>query len=197
MGYAPCFVTSSRRTQSPYRRQAADLPIAGRGGLAGDSSPFLVRRRSLPPPLFAERFGVGEAVPAGEKLSSLFETHADVIVNGGRGVHHGHKLNLATGGRSGLILDVVVEAGNPADAERFLPILERHIARQGTPPGNGGGDVWLQRQYWRAVLLPLPHRAVQGFGAPVSVPVRDTQQLVDRAANIAHEKTLAMVGESI
>jgi hypothetical protein len=32
-----------------------------------------------------------------------------------------------------LILDVVVEAGNPADAERFLPLLERHIARQGTP----------------------------------------------------------------
>ena len=58
----------------------------------------------------------GEAVPAGEKLVSLFETHADIIVKGGRDVHYGHKLNLATG-RSGLILDVVVEAGNPADAE--------------------------------------------------------------------------------
>src|ERR1700751_4846389 len=70
----------------------------------------------------------GEAVPAGEKLVSLFEPHADIIVKGGRDVHYGHKINLATG-RSGLILDVVVEAGNPADAERFLPMLERHIAR--------------------------------------------------------------------
>jgi transposase, IS5 family len=81
----------------------------------------------------------GEAVPAGEKLVSLFETHADIIVKGGRDVHYGHKLNLATG-RSGLILDVVVEAGNPADAERFLPMLERHIARHGTPPRQTTSD---------------------------------------------------------
>lgn len=81
----------------------------------------------------------GEAVPAGEKLVSLFETHADIIVKGGRDVHYGHKINLATG-RSGLILDVVVEAGNPADAERFLPMLERHIARLGTPPRQAASD---------------------------------------------------------
>jgi IS5 family transposase len=36
-------------------------------------------------------------------------------------------------GRSGLILDVVVEAGNPTDAERFMPMLERQIARCGAP----------------------------------------------------------------
>ena len=81
----------------------------------------------------------GQPVPAGEKLVSLFETHADIIVKGGRDVHYGHKLNLTTG-RSGLILDVVVEAGNPADAERFLPMLERHIARQGTPPRQTATD---------------------------------------------------------
>jgi IS5 family transposase len=81
----------------------------------------------------------GEAVPAGEKLVSLFETHADIIVKGGRDVHYGHKLNLLTG-RSGVILDVVVEAGNPADAERFLPMLERHIARSGMPPRQIAGD---------------------------------------------------------
>ena len=81
----------------------------------------------------------GEAVPSGEKLVSLFETHADIIVKGGREVHYGHKLNLTTG-KSGLILDVVVEAGNPADAARFLPMLERHIARQGTPPRQTASD---------------------------------------------------------
>ena len=32
----------------------------------------------------------GEAVPAGEKLVSLFEPHADIIVKGSRGVQYGH-----------------------------------------------------------------------------------------------------------
>jgi IS5 family transposase len=81
----------------------------------------------------------GRPVPAGEKLVSLFEPHADIIVKGARDVQYGHKLNLATG-KSGLILDVVVEAGNPADAERFLPMLERHIARCGIPPRQVAAD---------------------------------------------------------
>ncbi len=68
----------------------------------------------------------GEPVPASEKLISLFEPHADIIVKGGRDTDYGHKLNLTTG-RSGLILDLVIEAGNPADSERLLPMLERHI----------------------------------------------------------------------
>jgi len=81
----------------------------------------------------------GEAVPAGEKLVSLFEPHADIILKGGRQVQYGHKLNLVTG-KSGLILDVVVEIGNPADAERFLPMLDRHIARTGAPPRQTAAD---------------------------------------------------------
>jgi hypothetical protein len=35
--------------------------------------------------------------------------------------------NLTTS-RSGLILDLVIEAGNPADRERFSPMLQRDIA---------------------------------------------------------------------
>ena len=38
----------------------------------------------------------------GEKLVSLFEPHADIILKGGRQVQYGHKLNLVTG-KSGLI----------------------------------------------------------------------------------------------
>ena len=75
----------------------------------------------------------GEAVPASEKVVSLFEPHADIIVKGGREVQYGHKINLTTG-RSGLILDVVVETGNPADAERFLAHAGAHIASHGQPP---------------------------------------------------------------
>jgi IS5 family transposase len=80
----------------------------------------------------------GEAVPASDKLVSLFEPHADIIRKG-REVEYGHKLNLTTG-RSGLILDLVIEAGNPADSERLLPMLERHIARYGEAPRQLAAD---------------------------------------------------------
>jgi IS5 family transposase len=81
----------------------------------------------------------GETVAANEKIVSLFEPHADIIVKGSRQVEYGHKLNLTTG-RSGLILDLVVEAGNPADSERFLPMLERHIAFYGEAPRQAAAD---------------------------------------------------------
>ena len=81
----------------------------------------------------------GEAVPARDKLVSLFEPHADIIVKGSRDVDYGHKLNLTTG-RSGLILDLVIEAGNPADSERLLPMLERHIAIWGAAPRQAAAD---------------------------------------------------------
>jgi IS5 family transposase len=81
----------------------------------------------------------GEAIAAKEKIVSLFEPHADIIVKGGRDVEYGHKLNLTTG-RSGLILDLVIEAGNPADSERFLPMLKRHIAFYGEAPRQAAAD---------------------------------------------------------
>ena len=48
-------------------------------------------------------------------------------------MHYGH-------GKSGMILDVVIEAGNPADAERLLPMLERHIDIYGRPPRQMAAD---------------------------------------------------------
>ncbi len=81
----------------------------------------------------------GEPVAASEKLVSLFEPHADIIVKGSRDVDYGHKLNL-TSGRSGMILDLVVEAGNPAYSDRLLPMLERHIAVYGQAPRQAAAD---------------------------------------------------------
>jgi IS5 family transposase len=81
----------------------------------------------------------GESVPANEKLVSLFEEHADIIVKGSRDVEYGHKLNL-TAGRSGMILDLVIEAGNPADSEQLLPMLQRHIALYGHAPRQAAAD---------------------------------------------------------
>ena len=81
----------------------------------------------------------GETVPATAKVLSLFEPHTDLIVKGTREVQYGHKLNLSSG-RSGMILDVVIEAGNPADAQRFVPMLERSIANGGTVPRQVAAD---------------------------------------------------------
>lgn len=81
----------------------------------------------------------GEQVAASDKLVSLFEPHADIIVKGSRDTEYGHKLNLTTG-RSGMILDLVIEAGNPADSDRLLPMLERHIGLYGQAPRQAAAD---------------------------------------------------------
>jgi IS5 family transposase len=81
----------------------------------------------------------GEKVPASEKIVSLFEEHTDIIVKGNRDIQYGHKLNLSTG-KSGLILDVVIEEGNPADSDRFLPMLQRHIEQYGRAPRQMAAD---------------------------------------------------------
>jgi IS5 family transposase len=85
------------------------------------------------------RVFAGEKVPATEKIVSIFEEHTDIIVKGGRDVQYGHKLNLSTG-RSGLVLDVVIEPGNPADADRFLAMLDRHIDTYGKAPRQMAAD---------------------------------------------------------
>lgn len=81
----------------------------------------------------------GEKVPAAEKIVSLFESHADIIVKDRRDITYGHKLNL-TSGKSGLIFDVVVEAGNPADSARFMPMLQRQIDHFGRVPRQVAAD---------------------------------------------------------
>lgn len=57
----------------------------------------------------------GESVPAAEKIVSIFEPHTDIIVKDRRDTFYGHKICLTTGA-SGLLLDVVIEDGNPADS---------------------------------------------------------------------------------
>jgi transposase, IS5 family len=77
----------------------------------------------------------GENVPAEQKIFSIFEDHTDIIIKDNRDVHYGHKLTI-TGGSSGLVLDWVVEDGNPADSNLAIRMLERqaeiygHVPRQ-------------------------------------------------------------------
>jgi len=81
----------------------------------------------------------GESVPSQEKIVSLFEEHTDIIVKGRREVLYGHKINLTTG-RSGLVLDLVIEEGNPADSTRTLPMIQRQVEIFGRPPRQASFD---------------------------------------------------------
>ena len=73
----------------------------------------------------ARRVLHGESLRPDEKLVSIFEPHTDIIVKDRRDTYYGHKLAI-TGGASGLITDLVIEAGNPADST----IAEKMIVRQ-------------------------------------------------------------------
>jgi IS5 family transposase len=81
----------------------------------------------------------GEKVPASDKLVSLFEPHTDIIRKDRRETLYGHKVFL-TGGASGLILDCVIEVGNPADATLALPMLQRQKALYHRPPRQAALD---------------------------------------------------------
>lgn len=75
----------------------------------------------------------GESVPASDKIVSIFEPHTDIIVKDNRGPIYGHKVCL-TAGASGIVTDVVVEKGNPADVTLATKMVERHRALFGKAP---------------------------------------------------------------
>jgi IS5 family transposase len=75
----------------------------------------------------------GESVPAEEKVVSIFEPHADIIVKGRRDTHYGHKICLTTG-KSGIVTDIVVEDGNPADSTLAVRMIERQRELYGKVP---------------------------------------------------------------
>ena len=85
----------------------------------------------------------GEVVPASDKLvTACFELACRHFFTPARAIttsSTGHKLNVATG-KSGMILDVVVEDGNPADSARFLPMLERHVGFYEEAPRQSAAD---------------------------------------------------------
>lgn len=76
---------------------------------------------------------LGESVPAEEKIVSIFEPHTDIIRKDRRGTYFGHKVTLSTG-RSGMVLDLVIEKGNPADSTLTMRSAERHAKLFGAAP---------------------------------------------------------------
>ena len=81
----------------------------------------------------------GEKVPAEDKLVSFFECHTDILVKGSRKVEYGHKVFL-TGGKTGMVLDCVLERGNPNDTVLFPILIERQERGYGRPPRQLSAD---------------------------------------------------------
>jgi IS5 family transposase len=79
-----------------------------------------------------------ESVPANEKLVSIFEEHADIIVKDHRDTFYGHKICL-TSGRA-LVTDCVVLKGNPADSTLAEQMIVRHIEIMGKAPEQAAYD---------------------------------------------------------
>ena len=75
----------------------------------------------------------GEAVPASEKIVSIFEPHTDIIVKDRRDTFYGHKVCLS-GGPSNLITDCLIVKGNPADSTLTIEMLDRHERIYGRYP---------------------------------------------------------------
>jgi transposase, IS5 family len=81
----------------------------------------------------------GESVPATDKLVSIFEPHTDIIRKDRRNTYYGHKITLSTG-RSGMVVDLVIENGNPADSTLAIRSVERQTAIFGGVPERAAFD---------------------------------------------------------
>ena len=115
---------------STYSRQKHTEPVAL--GLLDSLRNYVALARRVVTQTH-RRVVLGETVPSGEKLVSIFEPHTDIIVKDRRDTLYGHKLCLATGA-SGLITDCHVEKGNPADSTLAVSMVERHMERYGRAP---------------------------------------------------------------
>ena len=80
-----------------------------------------------------------ENVPSAEKVTSFFESHTDIIVKKNRETNFGHKVVFTTG-RSNLIIDCLMERGNPADTEQLMTMLERQKEIFGRMPRQMAAD---------------------------------------------------------
>ena len=70
---------------------------------------------------------------AGDKIVSIFEPHTDIIVKDNRDTYYGHKVCL-TAGASNLVLDLVVQEGNPPDSKLTVDMMLRQEQIYGRPP---------------------------------------------------------------
>ena len=77
------------------------------------------------------RVFMGEKLPPEEKVVSLFESHTDILAYQNKTIF-GHKVYLTTGKK--LILDCIVEEGNPNDTTMTIGLVQRQIDLYGQAP---------------------------------------------------------------
>jgi transposase, IS5 family len=80
-----------------------------------------------------QRIFWGRSVLSTEKVVSIFEPHTDIIVKDRRETLYGHKVFL-TQGASGLVLDLLLPTGNPADATLAVTAVRRQRELYGHSP---------------------------------------------------------------
>jgi len=82
-----------------------------------------------------------EAVPATEKIVSLFEAHTDIIrrKKPGKETEFGHKVWLDEVD-GGIVTRWQVLEGNPDETEQWPPAIDHHIAQFGHPPRQASAD---------------------------------------------------------
>lgn len=80
-----------------------------------------------------------EKVQSDEKIVSIFEEHTDIIFKGDRKVKFGHK-NTITTGKSGLVLNIDIHDGNPADSSLVKDVIENHKSFYGDAPNTAVFD---------------------------------------------------------
>jgi IS5 family transposase len=98
------------------------------------------------------------AVPASEKVVSLFEPHTAIICRGKakpKDTEFGHKIWYAEVD-GGLISEYRILTGNPPDAEQFQPSLKAHRRQFGKAPREVSGD--------RGIYSPANERQARKLG---------------------------------
>jgi IS5 family transposase len=82
-----------------------------------------------------------EAVPATDKIVSLFEAHTDIVKRSTakQDVVFGHKVWLDEVD-GGILSGYRVLDGNPGDSDQWQPSLDHHVAQFGQPPWQASAD---------------------------------------------------------
>ena len=78
-------------------------------------------------------------VSSSDKVISIFEEHSNIIIKSRRETEFGHKLFITTG-KSNLVIDCEIEKGNPADADKFMDLLDRVRDVYGKYPRETSAD---------------------------------------------------------
>jgi IS5 family transposase len=110
----------------------------------------------------------GEAVPAEEKIVSLFEPHTDIIrrQKAHKPTEFGHKVWLDEVD-GGIVTRWQVLDGNPSDRGEWKPSLDHHLQQFARPPDQASGDrgvyslaneTYARQIGVKRVILPKPGR---------------------------------------